>query len=137
MPRLPFWSIALVLIALLSLPTLPIPGFRTGGRALLSILVLFPALLALGVVARTSGRLPPLLGLVSFPLYVLHFPLYQVLRDPVAGVYREQGFLAGSLASFLAGGILFAISLFAGVMIERPLSRWRHQRQNRVSIVSE
>jgi peptidoglycan/LPS O-acetylase OafA/YrhL len=113
LPALPFWALAGVLTATLLVPRRP--DWIAYDMAV--IFVLYPLLILLG--ARCgSERLSQVWlmersGDLSYPLYILHWPLFQwaALTYAAAGLsYRSHGVLYGGLAA--VGAIVISLVAF-------------------------
>lgn len=125
--RCPFWLQVLGLAGVFSLPML------AQGGALLDLAcvgALFPLLLIAGINTVAS---PPAtsrmrtLGELSYPLYVLHYPLYVIL----GGVGYSLGVLnTRTMFAFGTGClmVILAASHFANVHYDRRLRSWLHNR---------
>lgn len=126
LPRLPFFVLATALLVVLALPEYPVFGLNNGSRDIIAVAVLFPVVVALGSVSPSRGRTPYLLGLLSYPLYVLHVPL----RDLAAFVAEKQlGFAASEALTLSTGAVIVLVCLAVGLLIDAPLNRWRKQRR--------
>lgn len=114
------WLLCAVVVALLLLPNLA----RLGSAVdLFAVFVVFPVCVYLGAqasVEASSARLFSMLGLLSYPIYVLHVPLGEWL----------QGTMAAPLAPYAPlAGVVFAAALvmLAWVLdrrFDQPLRRW-------------
>lgn len=88
-----------------------------------AVLLAFPALVAAGALASPSHRLDPVwkwLGALSYPLYVLHYPLVAGLAD-LANHHLHR--LAPELA-LLAALASIGLAWAAGRFYDVPLRRW-------------
>ena len=94
------------------------------------ILLLFPLVVAIGAGDRSTSpattRLCKLLGDLSYPLYITHYPLIYVytawvIQDKVPAI---QGALAGALLLVTAVAVAYA----ALKLYDEPLRRWLQQR---------
>jgi peptidoglycan/LPS O-acetylase OafA/YrhL len=128
LPVLPFTSIAFVLFVALvapplagALPSVGSARFVTIGQEMAMVVLLFPLVVALGVVSRIKGRWPLMLGVASYPLYATHVPFVLAIT---AGFVQwpPLAFIAVRLAG-IAGVIVVAWLL--AVTIDLPLNRLR------------
>lgn len=119
----PFWVQALILLAVLNVPNL---GWANAPFDLICVGLVFPALVMSGSLA-TSGpaeaRALKMMGDLSYPAYVLHYPMYVFLGGlgGVLGWLTPQTqfvFGLGSLATILAA------SWAATVFYDRPVRGW-------------
>ncbi len=130
LPPLSFTVVAGILFVALIVPplagALPSTGsarFVTIGQEMAMVVVLFPLIVALGVVSHIKGRWPLVLGVASYPLYATHVPF--VLAVTAAFVeWPTPAFVAVRLAG-IAGVI--ALAWVLAVTIDLPLNRWRRR----------
>jgi peptidoglycan/LPS O-acetylase OafA/YrhL len=114
LPQTPDWSLALVLALVL---TLPAAGALNGLVDLLTVLVIFPLLVALAVGARSSHRWSGPLAFgarLSYPLYAMHAAV-------VAGV-RAVAESFGAPDAF--GPLVAALALAASILTAWAVERW-------------
>lgn len=133
-PRMPFAVVAAVLMLALSLPPIglhqPGAGAFRGAVAIEEmafVVLLFPALLALGAASHGSGRSAEALGALSYPLYAIHLPLVYL----IVAAFVDAGptaFLAIRLGSFAA---IIVLAWIIAVTIDLPLNRLRHRAAER------
>ena len=124
LPVVPFWSLGIILLALLGFPQQGIAGF--GGLVLefTSVFIFFPLIVALGVNATSGGWFGRGLGIMSYPLYSIHQPLLYlaVFAMKVGNVSDGQvGIFAQAISTLVILGLAYAIGRFVDV----PLNRWR------------
>ncbi len=88
--------------------------------------LLFPGLIVVALANEPRGKMPirlfDLAGLISYPLYVLHWPLAQLLR---AGTANSVGLGAG--LGFLAAGL--PLAYLAARFFDTPVRAWLRRRQ--------
>ena len=88
--------------------------------------LLFPGLIVVALANEPRGKMPirlfDLAGLISYPLYVLHWPLAQLLR---AGTANFVGLGAG--LGFLAAGL--PLAYLAARFFDTPVRAWPRRRQ--------
>ena len=114
------WLLCAVVVALLLLPQL----YKLGSAVdLFAVFVVFPVCVYFGAqtsVGTSSAKLFALLGLLSYPIYVLHVPLGEWL----------EGAMAAPLAPYApVAGVMFAAALIMLVWaldrrFDQPLRRW-------------
>lgn len=108
---------------------------RSYAIELVSVLLIFPLLLAIGVRhnPRNSAvkRLCLNLGKLSYPLYVIHKPAYQLIYGAIV---KYQPFLVSELGALLGVAILGCISAFAWYLAdtyETAARRFMEQQRQR------
>lgn len=103
-PRPGPWLLCAVVVALLLLPQL----YKLGSAVdLFAVFVVFPVCVYFGAqasVGASSAKLFALLGLLSYPIYVLHVPLGEWLEGTMAAPLTPYAPLAG---------VMFAVGLVA------------------------
>ncbi|MBB5714770.1 acyltransferase family protein [Sphingomonas aerophila] len=117
LPRVPFEALALIVVASFLVPTL-----KRGDNyyALLSLFVLYPAVMCLGCFSNPStqtGRLVEWLGAISYPLYIVHMPVKK-LGDYLA--LNRFGFLG--IAAVLLSSVALAEVLLR--YYDEPIRKW-------------
>ncbi|GAC1612769.1 MAG: acyltransferase [Novosphingobium sp.] len=131
LPVQPFTLIAFVLFVALivpplagKLPSIGSARFVTIGQEMVMVVLLFPLIVALGVVSRIKGRWPLVLGVASYPLYATHVPFVLAIT---AGFVQlpTPAFIAVRLAG-IAGVI--ALAWVLAMTIDLPLNRLRRRR---------
>ncbi len=122
--KLPAWQVHPFLIAVMLLLSLAIP--RHGDLApyltLAVVYLLFPTIVILSVLVEPRGWLSPLfrqLGLLSFPLYAIHYPIFSFVR--LMGGYLGAPQLATSIASI---GISIIFAWLAMHLFDQPVRNW-------------
>ncbi|QDK33684.1 acyltransferase family protein [Sphingomonas sp. IC081] len=119
---------ALWLVAALLMAVFLIPG-RSGYVDMLLILVILPGLLLAGVLCGAASGVWNWAGRISYPLYLVHFPILFAIepfvRPDMSAVERGLWF-AGYLLAALVGGWLAAVCWDEPV--RRALRRWRKAR---------
>jgi peptidoglycan/LPS O-acetylase OafA/YrhL len=121
-PRLPYPVAVLALIVLLVLPA---PGGALGVALhdLVVVMVLFPLLVALAVNSRVPTAVAGVagfLGAISYPLYALHVPVYDML-EPLLWGELAVGSQWASWAVYLLGCLLLAWAVAR--FYERPVQK--------------
>ena len=111
----------LLSIVLLIILACPWNGGQHGvpWRDLISILVLLPMVVVLGIAHDGSGRLTRLLGALSYPIYVLHFPiLYLISHLPHAALRHVH------LLSLAMIWTTLPVAYLAMRYYDEPIRRW-------------
>jgi peptidoglycan/LPS O-acetylase OafA/YrhL len=116
----PVWVLGLALLAVFTTHHF---GAWNGLFDLLCLFVVFPAVLVLGANAA-DGRwdaVNRISGALSYPVYVLHYPLYMVIGGLLlkAGVYLHP-----PVQGLVAGGLVLASSWAALKFYDEPLRAW-------------
>lgn len=115
LPRVgPFHWLAPVLLVLALMPWVTIP------RYLFDVVVVTPVLIVMAVSREPTGRLAALyrwLGAVSYPIYVIHEPVWDVLRAQFGFTLPPVIILCGSLAILGAGSLLLRV-------YDEPVRAW-------------
>ncbi|WP_332854340.1 acyltransferase family protein [Duganella sp. S19_KUP01_CR8] len=123
-PWLALGAVALMLGA-------PDLGGLNGVVDLLALALVFPACVL--VAARGQGgrgaTVLAMLGAASYPMYVLHQPLAQVLSHPLAHLPKPFGGLV-----FLA--LLLGVSAFIELRVDTPVRRWLSGRRSRAGLAA-
>lgn len=115
-PRLPVWTLLLVLILVLNVPTFRLHTYYSFGMTL----VFVPLVVLLGARATLPAgskrqRWARLAGALSYPLYCVHFPILFLI------------FLALPQATFwhlMAGATIAVLAAALMVKQEKPFARW-------------
>lgn len=125
-PALPAWAPFLGLLAVFMIPA---PGGPRPIYELVAVLVLMPALVAVAAETRVSGRayrLCVLLGLLSYGIYALHVPLWNVIELTLdASDVRLPGAALVLLVAATATGAAAAAHWLYDAPVRRRLSRPR------------
>ncbi|MFD1192248.1 acyltransferase family protein [Phenylobacterium conjunctum] len=122
--RAPFWVQALVLLAVLNASGL---GAARWAFDLFCAVVIFPALVIAGANTVSSARETQALkvmGDLSYPAYVLHYPIY-VLMGSLADYWGIVDYTDGALwFALLTLGVILAVSQGATIWFDRPVRAW-------------
>ena len=122
--RAPFWVQALVLLAVMNTPNL---GAAGGVFDLVCAVVVFPALVIAGANTVSSARETKalkLMGDLSYPAYVLHYPIY-VLMGSLADYWGIVDYTQGALwFAFLSVAVILGVSQAATLWFDRPVRAW-------------
>ena len=127
-----FLVCSVLLIAILSFPRLGGPEqlWMNGLYESFCIILLFPVIVAMGagagVTGRVSSRLCQLLGDISYPLYITHYPLIYVYT---AWVTRDK--IPASYGAPMGVFLLFSSLLIAYACLklyDEPLRAWLTRR---------
>ena len=105
-PRVPLGLIALVLATLLLLPV------DNSAYNVLLVLVAFPLLVLLATrapIGDATGRLCSLLGRLSYPLYLIHWPVYRVIHGVVGTHFPWVALIAGGVISTVAAHLVLTL----------------------------
>jgi hypothetical protein len=122
--RAPAWILPLILMAVFAVPDLGSIGNPV--MAALSVLFVFPLIVIAGANSHVDGiaaRIAAISGAVSFPLYVLHEPIY-AWSEPI--MYR-LGLFNQTVPLELSCAIVFGIvgfSLLAYKVYDIPIRRF-------------
>ncbi len=112
------------------IPLIVIPLFMvSAGSArpifdLLAVLLLFPLIIAIGATyeIRPAGHpLARMLGLISFPIYAIHYPVLEVLRRVTRVIGLERYYEPAAVVICLG---LAAISILLVRYFDEPVRRW-------------
>jgi peptidoglycan/LPS O-acetylase OafA/YrhL len=112
--------LAILLLAVLAMPrAASASAFAAWDIA--SIVVLLPALVVAGIAQGKGGRFGDLLGELSYPVYVLHFPLLLL----ASGLHQSALAHAPALAmAAVAAVATVAVSLLASRLYDLSLRGW-------------
>ena len=106
------------------------PAFGGGWYDAVAVLLLFPALLFAAARAPASRLLDPLwrrLGLLSYPVYVVHYPFVVVVSNLFKSAHAPQ-----SAEWVGAGGTILLVVVFAALaerLYDAPVRRWASRRR--------
>ena len=125
MLAIPFGWLVLVLVLSFAVPTLPIPGLRTGGRAAFSVIVLYPLIVAAGAKCNANARFAVPLGLVSYPLYAIHYPIVEWAQTWIAIHAADAGKPALVAMRLLVAAAVILLAWAMGKWVESPFLKWR------------
>lgn len=127
-----FWVGAVLLIILLAMPRLGVGDYAwlNGLYESIAILVAFPFIVSVGAgsaVMGTSQRLCKVLGKISYPLYITHFPFIYV-QD--AWVRNHQGLPLSIhiLVNAVLFIVLIAVALIVAEFYDAPVRAWLKRR---------
>ena len=117
LPRLhaPAW---LLFGALAALFAAPVHGPLGGVYDLLCVLLVFPALLVAGIQQHATSRWMTALGELSYPVYILHFPLLLIVVP-----YLPEG-LGWAPRALLAAAAVVGASWGLQKAWDDPIRRW-------------
>jgi peptidoglycan/LPS O-acetylase OafA/YrhL len=128
LPRVP----AVVLAAALILTFLPSASQLGGWYEVGVVLIVYPAIVILGISDPLSQRARPIAlmaGALSYPIYILHYPAlthfahFKSLRGPVLIVCLILAWLGAVIMSYLAMR-----------WYDEPVRKWLNQRRARASL---
>jgi len=127
-PRLPRWLLAIVLLAILSLPV------QSGIGDAIIVVIVMPLLVWLGSRARFDplDRFWEWAGRLSYPLYLVHWPVLIVSAVLLGG---------SAIAAVIAMALAVAVAWLALVLFDEPFRGWlasraRRRRDMRLSAVA-
>lgn len=108
-----------MLFAVLAFPH--IPSISSAAVDIAALTVILPALVVLGVAQGRGGHFGKLLGELSYPLYVIHFPvlllasgLHQTILKTIPSINIGLG----------AAAVSIVLSFIASRLYDIPLRRW-------------
>lgn len=121
LPTAPFGVLSVILIAALATPE----GALTEGVV---VYLVIPALVLLGATyGEKRSRLKEMMGYLSYPMYVLHFPVVRVFSNLIRRFDLEgPALVAAFVAEFVA---IVVLSYLAARLFEEPIRRWLGQRR--------
>lgn len=133
-PQVPAWLLSGVLALVLAAPP---SGGGQGAFDLVAVLVVFPVLIWFGASNPPGPRLAPAMawvGAVSYAVYVLQWPIYNVATT----FFARSGFGgwlgAPMLLGFVQVGVMLAVSAAATQMYDLPVRRVLRQGLVRVRL---
>ncbi|MCI3135122.1 acyltransferase family protein [Phenylobacterium aquaticum] len=121
--KAPFWAQAAILLAILNVPNI---GWANAPFDLICVGLVFPALVISGSLTESppaETRALKIMGDLSYPIYVLHYPMYVFLGGlgRVLGWLTPETQLVFGLASL---AIILAASWSATLFYDRPVRAW-------------
>ncbi len=119
LPRLPFWAVAGLLCAALAIHVKSAWVYDC-----FAALIVFPIIVALGANVKTSRlgeKVCDLLGALSYPLYLLHRPIFRLVELAATASHRNVAPLLVWMAAVLVsiGGAWIALKVF-----DQPIRTW-------------
>ena len=129
-----FWICTSVLIAVFAVPYIPSEGNISLNclYEFACIAFIFPALVwlgACGTADRTTGRVNRFLGELSYPLYIVHYPIMYIFYAWLIkkDIYTISGCWAAALLVIVSSVLLAYLCL---KLYDEPLRRWLSRRNN-------
>ena len=121
-PQIPFVILALLLLIIFDMPANWIYiSISTAIYDVICVGILFPLIVIFGNNAR-AGAFAVQLGVLSYPLYAIHFPLLQVMHSFPLSLIEALICIAG----------LIIVAWAIGRWFDQPLNAWRRRtRLNR------
>ena len=123
-----FWICSLSLIALFAVPYIPSDGMINMNCLFeyVCIAFIFPVLVWLGACGSTkgtTGKINQLLGDISYPLYIVHYPIMYIFY---AWLIKEQIYTLGDCLGMAALVVLASIALafLCLKLYDEPVRRW-------------
>lgn len=123
---------SLLLVIFLSIPR--IGGYNNlwanGLYDSLTVILIFPVIIYLGAIGKVNGKaavkLCTFLGDISYPVYIIHYPIAYVFYAWVVknNVPIEKGFFVGLIAMAFAVGLAYAALKF----YDEPVRKWLAHR---------
>jgi len=116
--------IVAALVLILSTPRLPAPW--SAMFDLLAVIAVFPLMVGVSSAVTLSGRwlkAAALSGLISYPLYALHYPLVRVAAKALLHVPTSFRLPAAALVTIALVGVAWAAAVYFDAPIRRFLSR--------------
>lgn len=127
-----FWWSSLMLIVIFSIPRLGGEGqdWQNGLFDALSIILVFPLVVYMGASGQLSegwsARLARFLGDISYPIYIIHYPLIYIFS---AWVVDDKPPVTTAVAvAFLVLGLAIAIAYLSLKFFDIPVRRWLSKR---------
>lgn len=115
------YCLPVVLISMLALP-----ASARWQLDIAIVCIVFPAILVLGAAAakpcRITQRLWSIMGLASFPLYMIHKPILDFLPDNAPVL--QSGF-AGCLVAIALAGLAYGVAVSFDLPIQHLIKNWR------------
>jgi peptidoglycan/LPS O-acetylase OafA/YrhL len=124
--RAGFWWCSLLIAAVLVMPRLSTEGWVNGLYESLSILILFPLIVSIGAGSSATGRSAAfchLLGQLSYPLYIVHYPLVYL---QIAWASSHPDAPTGEIVTLSAGVYIASIALAYACLklYDLPVRHW-------------
>ena len=114
--------LAVALVAVFALPAMHVRGVPV--RDLAATFVILPLIVVLGLGRASEGRLAAFLGDISYPVYVLHYPLLLVIAAlHQTSLARWNAHILASLTVLLSLALAILASRFYDRPVRRRLSR--------------
>jgi peptidoglycan/LPS O-acetylase OafA/YrhL len=119
-PLMVFWPLALVLLVVFIMPM----GSWTWAWHLVGAFFVFPAVIWLGARASSPSKSPLLswLGDISYPVYILHWPIMRAVNFVVEKVVPAEIAPAASLVATIAATVI--ASGLALHFFDKPVRAW-------------
>lgn len=122
-PKIPGLALAFILFVTF----LPPEFFRHAAiYELACIVIVYPFIVAAGICStngRAMGHVMLLSGELSYPLYILHVPVFLWLEAVFAKTHLDA-YLHGTRAAFIAGPIAIAAAFAVSRFYDIPVRRW-------------
>ena len=122
------WALSFPWLSILLAGACAIPLSAGNGVDVIAVLVLFPALLVLGrhSTSMRGRRVVRWLGDLSFPVYILHWPLLLMIQYLLQARYGARvALVAGCIATLIGAGLAFT---FFDLPLRRRLNTWLTRR---------
>lgn len=127
-----FWWSSLILIVIFSIPRLGGSGaeWQNGLYDALAIILVFPLVVFIGASGQLaegwSARLSRFLGDISYPIYIIHYPLIYIFSAWV--VDAQPPTHQAVLVAFLVLALAIGIAYLALKYFDIPVRRWLTKR---------
>lgn len=120
--RVGHWSVLLLVLLLVA------PVTMNAWYDVAVVVLAFPCVIMLGAHARPNRVLDPAwrwLGSISYPIYVLHYPLVVVMENLMKTLHLQRFALEGAV---LTCALAIGVAWLAATFYDLPLRRWLGSR---------
>jgi peptidoglycan/LPS O-acetylase OafA/YrhL len=115
---------------LLALLLLPVPSDANWLYESVSVVIAFPMIIAIGAAHESGSMAMPIVllaGRLSYPVYILHYPIIKIFSN----LARSHKFEGGRLVLLIGIEVLFAIGVAYLIMIvvDEPVRSWLDRKR--------